>query len=531
MNITEMLPDGEINLYNVPWNSSYDDVRLYGSEEIRRNEMPSFLLQGGHIPGQPTIQKDGSIIIDGVPEEMYKCNYVMFRNNTALGNPKPQKEVYSFVRDIKWRSENSVELILETDVFQTWIFDMWFKKSFHIRDTPEYDNIGDYTMAEGLELGEYLVRQEFTAGLNEMICIVASTVNMSNNPTDSGVWQGIYGGAALYVFDLTISAQKNQLGAWLTSLTNAGKSDAIVAMYMAPKALIGSAPGGSGGYLGESSVASRVSKSAPGRPTTLDLYTPKCNKLYTYPYMYLHVHNNQGSAAAFRYENFLNPLSPRFSVFSTIQGGVQVKATPIDYGLRSGRAEEESLVMSGYPMCSWNIDTYAAWFAAHGQSAQIAHTGGMIAAGAGLLTSIFTGGATLGGTVSTLTGVMSSMAAWEEAKLQPPQARGSVGSGSANAAGGVMDFYFQAKTLKKDAAKRIDDFFWMYGYKVNELKDVELHKRTYWDYIQLAECNFFAPMPAKDMEKFKSIFLKGVRIWHTSAVGNYTLDNRGKIYG
>jgi hypothetical protein len=89
-----------------------------------------------------------------------------------------------------------------------------------------------------------------------------------------------------------------------------------------------------------------------------------------------------------------------------------------------------------------------------------------------------------------------------------------------------MGFYVEHKTIKSRYAKQIDDFFTMFGYKVNELKVPNITGRPYWNFVQTIDCNIDGSIPADDLDVIKNMFNKGVTFWHNGAnMGNYSLDN------
>ena len=73
---------------------------------------------------------------------------------------------------------------------------------------------------------------------------------------------------------------------------------------------------------------------------------------------------------------------------------------------------------------------------------------------------------------------------------------------------------------------KIDKYFDFYGYKVNRFAIPNLESRPHWNYIQTIDCNIEGSFPDEHITKLKSIFNKGVTIWHAAAeVNNYELDN------
>lgn len=79
---------------------------------------------------------------------------------------------------------------------------------------------------------------------------------------------------------------------------------------------------------------------------------------------------------------------------------------------------------------------------------------------------------------------------------------------------GRNGFSFYKMSIKQEYAKIIDDFFSMYGYKVNEVKIPNVTGRTNWNYVKTIDANILGDIPQEDMQKLKDIFNSGVTFWH-----------------
>ena len=79
---------------------------------------------------------------------------------------------------------------------------------------------------------------------------------------------------------------------------------------------------------------------------------------------------------------------------------------------------------------------------------------------------------------------------------------------------GRNGFSFYKMAIKQEYAKIIDDFFSMYGYKVNEVKIPNITGRQNWNYVKTIDCNLLGDIPQEDMQKLKDIFNSGVTFWH-----------------
>lgn len=88
-----------------------------------------------------------------------------------------------------------------------------------------------------------------------------------------------------------------------------------------------------------------------------------------------------------------------------------------------------------------------------------------------------------------------------------------------------MHFYVMIKTVRDEYATQLTNYFKMFGYKVNKLEIPNTKSRTHYNYIKTVDANIVGNIPANDLSAIKGIFDKGVTIWHTDNVGDYSLTN------
>lgn len=84
--------------------------------------------------------------------------------------------------------------------------------------------------------------------------------------------------------------------------------------------------------------------------------------------------------------------------------------------------------------------------------------------------------------------------------------------------------------LTEEFAKRIGDYFAMYGYKQNKLMGIAKRNRYYYNYIKTIGINMQTfGIPKDHVEELKQIYNNGVTIWHIDRngviVGDYSNDN------
>jgi hypothetical protein len=85
--------------------------------------------------------------------------------------------------------------------------------------------------------------------------------------------------------------------------------------------------------------------------------------------------------------------------------------------------------------------------------------------------------------------------------------------------------YVIRKQIKPEYRKKLEDFFNVFGYMLNEVKIPNFHTRQNWNFVQTKGCNILASINNEDLQELKNIFDNGITFWHTDDVGNYSLDN------
>ncbi len=463
------------------------------------------------------------------------------------GSPDYQ---YYFINAVNYLSDSTVELDLELDVMQTYMVNGYsllpsFIERAHVSD----DTPGANTVPEGLELGPYYSYHKFDQeDIRDMGVLVMSSINLFNIVTEDyhdtiymQKMDGVYSGLGLFAYDdMTVLAKK------LYEITKAGKIDAIVSIWMYPKSLVKLQRDGTtyswdeyewdtytvawvkGATIDTIEMAVYMNYDA----TLFEGYTPKNKKLYCHPFNLLHVSNNAGESADFRFEGFFRG-TPAFNLFSGISPDAGVKIAPADY-YGDGNAEyEQGLTLSNYPQCAWNSDTYKVWLAqnfnqlSHSMdTANMAVLGGAVTAIGSLAMGNVAG--VMGGGVAMYSGynqVQGILAQKEDAKTQPPQARGSFSS-SVNVAVGRQTFTYYYKCITKEYAQQIDDFFTCYGYRINRVMIPNLRARKAFTFVKTVGCKITGALSNEDMTAIQSIFDNGITFWtNPNKVGDYTQDN------
>ncbi len=93
-------------------------------------------------------------------------------------------------------------------------------------------------------------------------------------------------------------------------------------------------------------------------------YTPKNNKLYTYPYNYMVLESPEGSSTTLRYEDFKNHNIHQFLSTLTVFPYAESMCAPMDYEtVNSTYNIQNALFSKSYPTVGLATDAFSAWWA------------------------------------------------------------------------------------------------------------------------------------------------------------------------
>ena len=539
-------PQSNITLVNVPWDNNYQNVRNF-NDIGAQNTYFSNLFPRINFEDYTFLRKGSSIRVGVGVDEIREYNYLYYNNGDG-------KTYYCFIEDYNYISENVTELIIKIDVYQTYMFEYTILKSFVEREhvTLSSDVAGNYTFPEELETGEYISR-EFTnvAETQNTYLIIQIGKNPYNNletfnyTNKDGIMQFGYM-FAYKISELTDTTSKewNCFRDLITKVRKQGISENIFAVYSVPYFVIGERY--TNNLLEEkypcmikwddTSYGSKNEIEKTFNPPFGEnqfnylgkTYTAKNNKLLTYPYKYLSVSNNVGSLNTYRYENFENGI-PKFILKGVMSIGGSIKLIPENYNGQT-RNENEGIILGKYPQFMWGNDVYTNWLT---QNA-INVLGDFIDVGLTFTKSgiSLVGGEPVAGTSYAFSGmqkIISNIGNIYKHSFAPNTISGNASGGDINSSSSQNTFIISHNEIKPEYAEIIDNFFEMYGYKINKLKIPETTSRKYWNYVKTIDINMEGNIPETDLTELKNIFNNGVTIWHTDNMYNYSLNNHESI--
>lgn len=526
-----------IILRNCPLDKTYEHTLYFDTEA---NQISYFKGLRKHNLTKQSYQRyeKGVLHVQVKAEDLFDCNYLMFQNE-SFGT----KWFYAFITSVEYVNNVSSKIKYEIDVMQTWFFDYELGECFVEREHTVSDNIGEHILPENLETGEYkysnAVYHEESAKMtpfSDFLVVFLCTFDRNLHSTGGGWVNNHYTGLYGHWFTKASDVQ-----AFIDEVEKDNKSDGIVGAYMVPSGF-----GINTGFLEEAGgISVGVLEFIKKNTTKIDGYTPRNKKLFTAPYNSLLVTNHDGNFINYAYEYFephgdfagYGDITEDYVALNVVGSGVNSQdfaILPWYYkGLQYNHLER--VVINGSPQAGWNSSVFTSWVASNrvNLTAQtVADIGSVLVGGFSLSSGLATGNpvlTTVGSSMlsNSFSSVAGNVGQLIQQSTTPNIAKGATSDGSLNLNTGIFGFSIFYCTIKKDYAKIIDDFFDMFGYKVNTLKVPNRNVRPHWTYTKTSNCVVTGSVPADDMRAIATIYDNGITFWKNgSEVGDYSLDNR-----
>lgn len=535
-------PNSSIWLCTVPFDNTYKNQVRFSSAQAQASYFATQTKKtfSEYVVVRKTLPDGGvrsSVKVEANIDDLYGYNYMFYRNaNHGTRN------FYCFITDLIYVNEGTTEILFETDVYQTWLFDVQLLESFVVREHSETDEIGDNVIGEPFSVDDYIInRFSVSEELGQWGYLIASTepprdgmpghdgamtVNRGNK--QSGIYQG------LYFYFYTNPVDINTFMKVLDEVADGVES--IVSITAIPKFSVAHANLGKDN-VGVGYVASTDYPNSKEVVINMDsaigTYLPRNNKLYTYPYRKLTVTNHDGAVVDYRIEDFADSNNIKFMLYGDVSVSPSLCLVPYNY---KGTVlnVDYAISITQFPQCSMNSDAFKMWFAKNITTnatngllniGKIVAGSAMVATGAG---SLMGGGLIASGA----TGIMSQINSAYKASTDNNPAYVGAPKNNLLTAMEENKFDVELRMIRKEYAKMVDDYFTMYGYQTNRVKIPNTFSRPKFNYVQTIDVNI-APLtggiPCDDMVRLKKVYNDGVTLWaSTATVGDYSVDNSPK---
>ena len=503
-------------------------------------------------------------------EQIRNYNYVMYKNKQYSN-----KWFYAFIIGLEYEGNTVTGVQIKTDVFQTYLFDYQWKRSYIKRETVSDDTFGKHLLSEDFDLGDYVLKSMENETLvsnsaslssktpiivlqcSERLGVCYTDNTYTTEVEDMYIIGGVPQGCWYYMFYNT-STQLDAIRQLKKHLDSIGKGNAILNIFVAPTQVIDTTYCVLRLYDGQGSLSNnycsvyvasgntylpkQLFNKTISKPSTFgkgnNTFTPHNNKTLTYPYNYFLVSNNAGNAMPFHYEDFDG--DPKFYCLGTLSVSSSFTLIP-NNSLKSPDVENginnEMIIGTPLPSLSWDSDYYLNWVAQNkgyydlqmknwGQEFIYNATSSFVrgvgegieagSAGAGVAIGFASSaGSMVQGALSGQNLVDKIAEDYKVAKAVPNSVSGNLGAGDlAYSIAGSVGFKFYKYQVRKEIAVKVDRYFDMFGYRVNELKTPNTKTRRYWNFIQTVGANIVGDIPQEATSELKALFNSGLTIWH-----------------
>lgn len=399
-------PSGTILLGCVPWDSSYSNVRLYSSVSDQYTDIASMMTIT--TSDYVYIGRNRTLKVSVHADRLYHVNYCAYRNESLTDG-----WIYCFVTDVAYINDQTTELTLETDIFQTYLYgtDWTIPPCFIERMTVPSEDY-KYLITSELDIplithatdeshrrfgygGLVIMTAAYPDENNGVIDTVFNPNGYLGVPARNIMYRGCYMGSNYYYCHNLSAAQF-----LLDALNKAGSIESVTGIFTLPDFTNFLPPQFSQWDTGNdqwSEVTADTSHSgffytgatitqtndtmpdtyssiqgattAPARGSTVGTYTPKNKKLLYYPYTKLLMTDYDGSTYEYRYDLFpgIDSASqqPQFRIKYIVNPRCEALVYPTTYAGASDNLDYGFVTKAG-AMGSFSNNQYQTFLGQHG---------------------------------------------------------------------------------------------------------------------------------------------------------------------
>lgn len=497
-------------------------------------------------------------------EEMASCDKtaqtIRLNVNYYVGNKynygciiENNKRYYIFIDSVEWKANlNTVILHYSYDYWQTYCYEITLKDSYVEREHVENDTFGKYIIDEGLPIDEYKVQSsEVIDGDNDgmYFCIcasdfsnVVSTGHSIQEPIPDTCKPSKFEQSIQIVFDDDL----HNINWIMRMLVANNKIDGVSGLYAVPKVAIPKKIQKQGyewitgedeiKYIGVNNSLPDMLEWELNKPITIDGYTPINSKCFTYPYCFCNITNNNGSSLISQFElsndkskitfNYYFPCIEGNTSFGFLKNYDGVNKN-FDKSIQGQTNIELPFVTNSFSAyMSANQNSIANQYETIDRNETMAHVKNAVNTTSGVVGSLIKGD--IGGAINSGVNGAISLAETKlnsynqraniDASLKDQQSKANISHGAYIGVGsiicGQIGFKGQLITVTAENIKMIDDYFSMFGYKINQIKVPQFNSRPYWNYIKTSGVNLIGNVPQNALNIIKQMFDSGSTMWH-----------------
>lgn len=566
--MSTVVPNGQIRFFSdIRLDDNYENSINFETRESQTNYFTG--LTPVHVMTGATRVREGVISVNALSDVLLNCNYMMFQN-TGFSN----KWFYAFIHNVEYVNNNMSYVYYTIDDMQTWgLFDVTLEQCFIEREHTRTDGLFEHLIPEGMGSNEYVRGTQLTQNLfgnsqnggMDIILLASEYLDYEEDPDthelvptkydakvmrSNGMVSGLdIKGEKVINYDGSTDGQSlANLNKYIADMTKEQAKDSILTLFCFPHHLVNH-------NAGTDTPANPITALMPtvwtGALPTFNGYVPRNNKMYNSPYVLITITTFDGQVLVLQPEYFdANEGIREYDILPNVSANPSITIVVKNYK-NLVHNYEKSLTIDSFPQIAWNNDGYSAWVASGGlekinnqtssnilssitnvgvsalegglAGAAIGSIGGPIGAAGGLAAGVIGGGVKAG--INIGKSIQDEMTVEKYAKTLPNEIHGT-SNPTPFFTNNDMKIVSSIETVNSDIAKSIDDYFTMFGYKVNKLGVPNRHNRSKFTYIKTKGAKVHGTAPADAIARIQEIYNTGIRFWvNASEIGDYTVTN------
>lgn len=557
----------------VNFNDTYEHTRWFSNITEQKNYFES-LTSVLTITDASFIRKENvfSVRVNRHIDELNSVNYMYF-NNPSHNN----KRFYAFVTSMEFIQQNVTAVYFTVDVIQSFMFDISFKKSFIVREHQKRWNSDGSPVInripENLDYGdsyENVLIEDF--GWDIAFLVVQMKSDFTDNSIKSS-WCGIPQPLMNIVYPFRLDGANlpasvdgnttmfyNPSDLLNTLYTNPETVNNVVQIYVTDRAGLNCSYDGttlsinSSGSIGANYSIMVIdgidvvhveqqrlsSTNTHNNGNKYKAFNVTESKLLMHPYSLITLTDFKGNMIDLKLEN-INSQNLDVEIVGSLGSSNKVSYNVKRYSNSSSEKFsnlENALINESANDVPIISDYTSAFIQGNMNSVKTKALSTSILGSVDFLNKSFQGVVDTAsrnetievGSAFTSALVTSSSLLKQQSKLHdiqnvPPSLNKQGGNSHFEYGFNIHNCYILHKTIKPEYIDRLTAYFEVYGYKVNRFGVPNIHTRESWNYIELEKPNITGNIHTDYLNTIKIIFQRGITLWHTNDVLNYSLSN------
>lgn len=516
-------------LYNI------SNVLSFASRNAQKEYFESREISESKYSDFSYVRQESVVKIPKVLDKAINANYCYF-TNPYYGN----KIFYAYVRKMEYISPHCTAVYIEIDPWQTYLFDIKYGQCYVEREhvSKNDDVIGRHTLSEPLPAGRLKYTLAYESRTDQDVgYLIGVKKDLNGNLIGAAGWH-----RSVFACGLYCETSPTNLPNTVKKLEEVESGNVLFVQSMDIKALPPHlADGKSVGVIdnGGSFMLDSTYRVGIGRPSNLDGYVPKNNKLLTYPYLYCACTTGKGDIMEYPYELFDNPDgSASFVIECECSNNPSDISVPTNFEGKTYNYDKKCLsdTYPAIPHQGDNTEYYnvAKALQASGNEIQdrsfaynmisqtINNTVSAVKGLAGKNPNVTSGLLGQAGTMyDTFTGrdLIDMQQALDKAKLEDNYKRNArtyngASCGSVLFQSDFFGFYYYTVTIAEEYAKVCDDFLTRYGYSCLRVKTPAINSRSNFNFVKTSGSAVYGDVPTIYLAQINNAFNNGITIWH-----------------